>query len=234
MSRRALMLSFVLALSASLLATLPLRLILGARSGFDPGALDLSVADASGSIWSGRLRSVDWRGQSLGDVSVALDPVALLTGVLGLRLEMSGFSVGLLRGRRDGIDHANGELHLAMKDLPGVAVRLSLADASLLFANGRCRSAGGTVQAVVTGIGPPVRVSGPVRCDGENGSITLASVPGPGVRRVEAHLVIDGDGRYELRSLVQSADGMSALALRAAGFELTPMGLARTDRGQLY
>lgn len=233
MSRRALALWFLLALALMLVATLPLRLVLAAGSGIDPGAPDLSADGASGSIWSGRLHSVEWRGRALGDAALALDPLSLLVGVQRLELATPGFSADLLRGRRSGIDNINGRLQLDIdRPLPGLVAHLSFDNASLLFSGGRCRQAGGAVEAelVVPGLGEPIRLQGPVRCDGDTGSIALASAPD--APRVEANLDIDSDGRYRLQSRVQPSGPLTGPALQAAGFRQTPAGLVRKDSGQ--
>ncbi|MGH8084940.1 MAG: type II secretion system protein N [Lysobacter sp.] len=239
MSRRALALAFLLALAPMLVATLPLRLALQSP-GIDPAALGLSADGASGSIWSGRLRSVEWRGQPLGDATLALDPLSLLVGVQRLELATSGpsgdtFSADLLRGRRSGLDNINGQLQLDIdRPLAGLVAHLSFDNASLVFSDGRCQKAGGTVEAelVVPGIEAPIRLQGPVRCDDEAGSIALASIPRPGAPRVEATLGIESDGRYRLQSRVQPAGAFTGLALQAAGFRDTPAGLVRIDSGQ--
>lgn len=233
MSRRALALSFLLALVLLLVATLPLRLVLAAGAGIDPEALGLSADGASGSIWSGRLRSVEWRGRALGDAAVALDPLSLLAGVQRLGLVTPEFSADLLHGRRAGIDDANGSLELDLHGpLPGLIARLSLADFGLVFSDGRCRQAGGNVEVelIAPGFEQPISLSGPVRCDGDSGSIALASLrDGAGV---EATLTIEGDGQYQLRSRVQPSADLDGSALQAAGFRQTPAGLVRTDGGR--
>ncbi|MGY0798236.1 type II secretion system protein N [Lysobacter sp. A286] len=235
MSRRALALWFLLALALMLLATLPLRLVLAAGSGIDPDALGLSADGASGSIWSGRLRSVEWRGQTLGDATLALEPLSLLLGVQRLELATSGLSVDLLRGRRSGIDHSNGQLQLDIdQPLPGRVAHLSFDNASLVFAGGRCQKGGGAVEAelVVPGLAETIRLQGPVHCDGDSGSIVLASIPTTtDAPRVEANFTINGNGRYRLHSRVQPSDDLSGLALQAAGFRQTPAGRVRIDDG---
>ena len=235
MSRRTLALSFLLALALMLVATLPLRLVLAAGPGIDPGALGLSADGASGSIWSGRLRSVEWRGQALGDATLALDPLSLLRGVQRLEMATSGLSADLLRGRRSGIDHVNGQLQLDIeRPLPGLVADISFDNANLVFSGGRCQKGGGAIEAelVVPGLAEPIRLQGPVRCDGDAGSIALASIPAPDAPRVEAVLDIESDGHYRLQSRVQPAGVLTGLALQAAGFRQTPAGLVRTDSGQ--
>lgn len=240
MSRRALASWFVLALAPMLLATLPLRLVLAELPGIDPGAPVLSADDASGSIWSGRLHSVEWHGQALGDATLALDPLSLLVGVQRLELATSGlsgdmFSADLLRGRRTGADRVNGQLRLDIdRALPGLVAHLSFDNASLVFSGGRCQQANGAVKAelVVPGLIEPLRLQGPVRCDGDSGSIAFVSIPSPDAPRVEAKLGIGSDGRYRLQSRVQPGGALTALTLQAAGFRDTPAGLVRIDSGQ--
>lgn len=233
MSRRALALSFLLALVLSLVASLPLRLVLAAGARIDPEVPGLSADGASGSIWSGRLRSVEWRGRALGDAAIALDPLSLLGGVQRLGLVTPEFSADLLHGRRAGIDDANGSLALDLHgSLPGLVARLSVADVSLVFSDGRCRQAGGNVEVelIAPGLDQTIGLSGLVRCDGDSGLIALASLPG--AAGVEADLTIEGDGHYQLRSRIQPSADLDGSALQAAGFRQTPAGLVRTDSGR--
>src|SRR5690606_10082020 len=115
-----------------------------------------------------------------------------------------------------------------------LVAHLSFDNASLVFAGGRCQKAGGAVEAelVVPGLAEPIRLQGPVRCDGDAGSIALASIPAPDAPRVEAVLDIENDGHYQLQSRVQPAGAANGLVLQAAGFRQTPAGLVRTDSGQ--
>lgn len=234
MNRRALVAVFVVALFLLLAATLPLRLAISAGAGGFPDRLELSAAEASGTLWSGQLRAVTWRGRPQGDVAVSLRPLSLLAGTRRVRLSAPAFSIDLLQGRRTGFEHARGRLELAVREPLAGTLALSLDDAGLVFGDGTCRHATGRVMAEfsVEGLEQPLQLAGPVACDRERGAIPLAA-RAPGAIPVEARVSIDARGRYEVRSLVRPTDAATTLALRAAGFVPTPDGLARTDGGHL-
>lgn len=229
MSRRALVALFVLALPVLLAATLPLRLLIDGS--FD--RLGLTASAISGPAWSGRLRTLAWRGHPLGDVTASLRPLSLLTGTRRLRLSAPTLSADIVQGRRAGFEHASGQLELAIRQPLPATVRFSLDNASLVFADGRCRRASGdlTAELIVEGLDRPLQLDGAMQCDGDRGSIAL-SARDPGLQ-VEATLAVDARGRYELRSRVRPVDGPLSPALQAAGFRPGPAGLSRVDSGSL-
>lgn len=234
MSRRALVALFIGVLLPMLVATLPLRLAIAGGAGDVLDRLGLTATQAPGTVWSGQLRAAAWRGRPQGDIAVSLRPLSLLAGIQRLRLSAPAFSVDLLQGRRAGFEHASGQLELPVRaPLPGTLV-LSLDDAALVFGNGTCQRASGRVAANFTaeGLPRPLRLAGPLACDGERGRILLSTQAGPGAAPIEASVTIDAHGRYEVHSLVRSTDGSSSLVLQAAGFRPTPEGLVRTDRGR--
>src|SRR3546814_9380287 len=97
-------------------------------------------------------------------------------------------------------------------------VQLSLAGASLVFVDGRCHNAGGSVTAQLAGVlESPLQLEGTVSCDGARGRLALQALE-PASLPVETDLVIDAQGRAELESRVRPPDEASSLALPAAGF----------------
>src|SRR3546814_16373050 len=80
---------------------------------------------------------------------------------------------------------------------------LSLAGASLVFVDGRCHKAGGSVTAQTAGVlESPLQLEGTVSCDGARGRLALqaletASLP------VEEDLVIDAHGHAALEARVR-------------------------------
>jgi len=233
MTRRALIVVFVLTLLVLLTATLPLRRVITMAAGDTFDRMELSAIEASGTAWSGRLRTVDWLGAPQGDVAVALRPLSLLTGTRRLHLATSGFSVDLMQGRSYGFENASGRLELPIRRPLATMMQLSLADASLVFIDGRCQEARGTVTVQLTHMpGSPLRLEGSVRCEDGRGRLALATV-GPANLPVEADLVIDAHGGIELDSRIRPPDETSSLSLQAAGFQPTPEGLVRTDSWRL-
>src|SRR5690606_36168280 len=119
-----------------------------------------------------------------------------------------------------GVDRASGQFELAVEAPFAGTLRLALHDAALVFADGRCHGASGRVEAEFTAtsaLPAPLRLSGPVSCDGNHGVLALSS-GADGAQPVEATITIDAGGRYEVRSLLRSVDAPLALALQAAGF----------------
>ncbi len=232
MSRRRLALLFVAALMLMLLVLLPLRLALGAA---DLAALGLTARDVAGPVWSGRLRAATLQGHPLGDVGVALRAWPLLLGVRQVRLSAPDLSVEVLSGRQVGIEDASGQIAIDRIDsLPGLDLKLRLADVDLRFADGQCVQANGTVRAEVRFDGAaPVQLEGPVRCNGESGELALTATAGPGLNRAQATLSVAADGRYQLVSQVDPTDDATSAALQLAGFQQTPAGLSRIDSGHL-
>ncbi|MHB8911105.1 MAG: type II secretion system protein N [Lysobacter sp.] len=238
MSKRRLAWVFAISLPAMLALLWPLRLVLDA-SGFD--AYRLSAKDVTGSIWNGRLRDAAVRGLPQGDLSVRLRPFSLLTGARRLHLANGTLSGTITTGRVQGVEHASGELTLErIESLPGLGLSLLLEDASLTFADGRCRDAGGVIDVAVhlataDDATAPIRLAGRPVCEERTGIVQLAPIAGgaPGVPRVEATLRIEANGDYQLQSLVQAGDDTTRALLLLAGFQESPSGMSRIDRGAL-
>lgn len=231
MSRRRLGVLFIAMLALMLVLLLPLRLAIHA---VDPAALGLSARDATGSVWSGHLHAAHVRGYPLGNVTVALRRWPLLRGVRQVQLTSDTLSFVLLGGRRTGIAEASGRVALGLDAVFGLDLQLHLADVGLRFSEGRCMQAEGTVEAELRFSGaPPIRLDGPVRCDGDNGVVALTAGASPAVDRIEAILRVDADGNYQVSSNVDPTDDAVSAALLLAGFRQTPSGLHRVDSGHL-
>src|SRR3546814_20352833 len=86
MSRRTLVVVFVLALTILLVATLPLRMVIATGAGDTFAATGLPAAAAAGPAWSGPLRAVAWPGVAHGDSAVSHSHLALLAGPLRVHL----------------------------------------------------------------------------------------------------------------------------------------------------
>src|SRR3546814_657508 len=169
MSRRTLVVVFVLALTILLVATLPLRMVIATGAGDTFAATGLSAAEASGPAWSGHLRAVEWHGVAHGDVAVSLRPLSPLAGTRRVHLAARGFSVDLLQGRHTGFESASGQLDMPVRRPLAATVQLSLAGASLVFVDGQCHKAGGSVTAQLAGVlESPLQLEGTVSCDGRS------------------------------------------------------------------
>lgn len=233
MSRRTLAAVFVAALIVALAATLPLRLVIAIAADEGFAAAGLSAVEASGTAWLGRLRAAEWRGVPQGEVAVSLRPLSLLAGTGRTHLAGHGFSVDVLQGRSTGFENASGQLDVPVRRPLAAVAQLSFADASLVFIDGRCHEARGTLTAqLAQAFGAAVRMEGSFRCDGDRGRLALAAVE-PAKPPTEATLAIDARGRVEMETRVRPLDDASRLALQAAGFRPTPEGLVRLDSWRL-
>lgn len=239
MSGRRLAWLWLLALVPMLALTWPLRLALDAS---DLSTLDVSAREATGSIWSGTLRATAVGDTQVGDVSLRLAPLPLLTGVSRLHFAGDGLSGNLLQGRVQGLQGVEGEVVLdPVASMPGLGLLLRFQQADLTFAHGRCRRAGGalTLELRLPGVDDaspgPITLTGPVTCADRTGTVVLTRTDGgaPGTSRVQATLQIEADGAYRLQSLVPAADDPTRLLLQAAGFQDSPNGFSRVDSGAL-
>lgn len=230
MTRKLVLLGLVAALAA--LATLPLSLTSArlAQSG-------LAANEAAGSVWGGTLRAAQAAGQSLGDVSVGLRPLPLLLGRRELDLSGAGWSARVVEGRRNGVLAGQGLLpSVAPTLVPGASLQVSLQQARLVFEDGHCIDAGGSVAALLQWQEdialPELQLEGPVACAGGSGRITLATGASALVP-VQLVVTVGGDGVYQLQATAQAADPASRAMLLLAGFQDTPSGLGRAVEGKL-
>lgn len=220
-------------LGVAVLALVPLRLPLERLD--VPAAL--AATDASGTVWSGTLHRVHWNGRPLGDIDVALQPLALLGGVQRVRLDGAGASLVLLHGRQRGFDDAHGSLAIQrVAGLGGLDVRLDLDDAAIVFDATGCRAAGGGVRLALSLPAAPtplLELAGTPACVGGIARVMLAPAAGTDAAPdVDASLEVGADGSWRLHALVRGADPSTRLALQAAGFQEGPGGLSRAENGR--
>jgi hypothetical protein len=208
---------------------------------------ELHYAGASGSVWDGKLTGVSMGDQSIGDLSVKADAVALVGGKASGKLALgragftgeSGVTWPLAGGPLEFED-----LKLAGKAglVPGMpqAVALAGGDFSLeikhlKFAGDVCESASGEVwtdaltRVNVRGwVGPELR--GPVTCrDGK--LVVEANGRSQTGEDVRAQLNISHRLDMELTATVLNAQGTAAEALSDIGFK--PEGNALVMRQAL-
>jgi hypothetical protein len=193
----------------------------------------VSALEATGTLWSGRLRGTRWNDIALGDVAVRLKPLQLLRGRVSLHVANAQVSAALVRGLRQGIAHAEGRIALPLNATDARAT-LEAGDLQLLFDGARCDSAGGTLSLQVTRTGVDkaevalAQLSGTPRCEGNSARVALsapADAP-PGLR--DGLLDVLPSGRYRLILHAEAnAAGLGA-ALQLAGF--TPAADGRLER----
>lgn len=236
MRPRTLLLLFLLALPALLLATFPLRLgleLAGAER------LGLAARVASGSLWRGRLHEARLHGVALGDASVRLGFWPLLAGTRALAVETPALRGRILQGRRQGLDGLDGGLSAEdVPFLPGLQLVARADGLRTLFAGDTCREAGGRLAIAVQRPGdaaPLAELEGAPACAGRTVELPLGARGGQGpLSRLQAHLRLHGDGQWELEARVPVVDDPAGrLLLEAAGFQPGPGGWSRVERGAL-
>ena len=232
MTNRTLLLIFLAALLAALPLTAPLAV------GLAGGGKRLSFDEARGLIWKGEIRRAALGSLTLGDVSVALDPLALLTGHTKVAIRASGGDakgagrIALTAGS-PGVERFTGSLPLSALGLSGsLTGELAARDVTAKFADGACREAEGDITAVVQGLGSnPVALQGRPVCQGAVLALPLAGA----VEGMALDLVVrlQADGRYRLEATVRTTDPALGAILAAEGFTSAPGGYGRSSEGKL-
>ena len=231
MTNRNLLLIFLAALLAALPLTVPLAVGLG-------GGKPLSFAEARGSIWRGEVRRAALGPLTLGDLSVGLDPLALLTGQTKVAIravggEVKGAGRIALTRRSPGVERFSGSLPLTALGLSGsLTGDLTAREVTATFDDGACHEAEGEIAAVVHGLGPnPMALRGRPVCQGAVLALPLAG----GVEGMALDLVVRlrADGRYSLEATVRTTDPAFGAILAAEGFTSVPGGYGRTSEGKL-
>lgn len=233
MTNRNLLLIFLVALLAALPLTVPLAVGLAAG-----GGKRLSFAEARGLIWKGEIRRATLGSLALGDLSVGLDPLALLTGQTKVAIRASGGDVKgagriALTRRSPGVERFTGSLPLSALGLSGsLTGELVARDVTATFDDGACHEAEGDITAVVQGLGSnPVSLKGRPVCQGPVLALPLAGA----VEGMALDLVVrlQADGRYRLEATVRTTDPAFGAMLAAEGFSSVPGGYGRTSEGKL-
>ena len=199
---------------------LPLRAVLAL------GDTGLSAQQVSGSLWSGDMRDAAWRGVPLGDLSVGLAPVSLLTGAP--RLDFTGPALSGA-ATAAGVTGLSGSVD-ASGQTPLPIGRISFQNIDIIFDGRTCRAASGSLAVSATGAmaaGLGGTLQGLARCDAGALLLPLDSAS------AQLALRITGDGRWQAQIRVTSVDEAARSGLLAAGFAPTPQGLARQLEGHL-
>lgn len=156
---------FVLVLAGTMIANAPIGFALE-RAGAE--RVGLSWTGASGSWRTGRLTGVQYAGQSIGNISLNLQPMAFLTGQVAYEVDWQGApgqGTGKVRiGRRAvNLEDVNGQLRLEalrylVDEVRASGARLTVQDGQIAFTNGACTAASGQVSSdVLTRMAAPYR-----------------------------------------------------------------------------
>ena len=221
----------------AMIALLPLRVALGAA---DLERLGLAARKISGTIWSGQIGGLTLNRQGLGNFDVRLEPLPLLMGRGSIRFdriedELQGPLSGTLLsgGSSRGVEDLTGRLAAGSLFAPVPVEALDFDRVSIVFRNGECVEASGTVTAVVgTRFGPldlTRGLSGPVSCEGERVRARLASAGGGEL----VQFYIAEDGRYRAFMTIRGVAPEIGAALSLFGFRPGPDGLTISTANRL-
>lgn len=219
----------------ALLATLPMRLVIGWLSLDQVG---FSARAVGGSIWQAALREARIGGVAVGDFDVGLSPLDLLIGRARIMLSGSDRSargavtIGRHLAAYDGVS-----LSLPPGTVFGPApiASLDLDDLGGRFESGRCTAASGRVRTTlvgeVGGIALGQQMSGTARCDGGALLVPLVSASG------SDHLIVrlSGDGSFQGALTIApeaTRDAAAVAKLALAGFQPAPGGYRLAVEGR--
>jgi len=224
---------FALVAILVLLASVPLRLVLGERA----ADLGLSAERVSGTVWAGTLTAASFQGLALGDVRVGLNPFALLIGRVRLGFS-SAEARGALRLAPQGIAFEGVDLTASTGVVaPGLPLSgtAELADLDLDLIGGACRNAGGQVQLsdlALDGVPlPGLVLSGAPDC--ADGAVRLPLTGQAQGVDVQAELVARPSGAYQLTTTLRTTQPELDPLLTAAGYVRGLDGYSRTQTGRL-
>ena len=197
---------------------------------------DFRFSNASGSVWDGKLTNVSYGEQTLGDLSVKTDLLALFGGKAAGTVGMArqGFA-----GQAD-VSYGIGIGGLDVKDLsiagdiavvPGMPPSIVRSDGKFTqavkgvkFANTLCESASGEVWTDALTkvnykgwVGPELR--GPVTCAGGKLQVEASGTAATG-ENVLATMIIGQHLDMEMTASVANAGPGATEALTSIGFEL--------------
>lgn len=218
-----------------LIALFPLRLALGMASG--PHDL-LSAKQVSGSIWSGQIGEATLGNEMIGTFDVAAHPLPALIGRISADFERLGGMDGPLSGTvhagtgSQGVTGLNGRLDVSQLLAPLPAGAVSFGDATMLFDDGSCSEASGSV-AVTAAMGLPDMnrtLEGTLSCADDGRA--MASLSGPrGAERLT--FTLDADGGYEADLVIEGAPPALRAMLAMAGFSEEGANVRLQQSGQL-
>lgn len=214
---------FVVALLVFAIARAPATFFVPQRPG------QLSYASAEGAIWQGALNTLALGPYRVTQARWCLSPFDLVQGKAIVPVTLSGGAINgdlILLGNWHG-DRRIGVSQLTVSGLPFAQGMLPgetrFHNLDILFERGACVRAHGHIESDVLvragealgWAGPPM--AGNASCDGKIARIALTGVNDAG-ERVNANIVLMGDGAASWRVSVLTRREQSLAALAAAGF----------------
>lgn len=219
----------------ALIALFPLRVALGIS---DLERMGFTARQVAGTIWYGRIGELHLRSQPLGTFEGKLDPTALLLGNVSMRINRMDSPDGVLTGQliagfRRGLKDADGRVTVGAMFAPLPVEALELKGATLLFRNGRCAEAGGSVTPLIAlpapGLNLGLDFTGTLECNGDRVRVRSRSASGKEMFEFQA----DADGGYRAQISVSGATPQAAAALSLLGFRQSARGLTLSTQGRL-
>ena len=224
-------------LLVTLLAMLPLRLVLGWA---DPSGRTLKAQAVEGIAWDGLVGEMQMGQLPLGLMEVDLMPLPLLIGRAQFALERPDYPgarpfSARVRGSGGGLSiaGASGELALGGTMAPLPVRTLTMNDFSAQLDGGACVAASGTLGLVVPAMGAMMDaetvLSGEARC--EDGALVVPMTGPSGAERVDFR--VDPDGRWTATMSMVGLPPEMATPLLEMGFQQRRNGVGLTASGTL-
>lgn len=227
----ALSLLFVFVLVGALIVTMPLSFVLDRTPAKQLG---VNWASAAGTIYSGTVYGVSTGPQSIGDVSVKLDPIGLIRGRVDYDVNWSGSpgsGTASLSVGRNSIALSDLNAVVDIEPLVGLANELrriggsaSVRSGGIVFADNACVEAAGQVSTnmlarAATSYGQSGgELAGQMSCDGSMLSIPLSGVLSEG-DTVDAEIRVGLSEPSSFSSDVQTTNPELSALLTFRGFE---------------
>lgn len=233
MSPRLLLVAFVLAWFAAVIACAPATLLLSRM----PASSGMAVANVRGTVWNARFDDVAVHGLALGNLRARLSPSELLIGRLRIRITGSRLSGDVMAGRRRGIAGIQADLVTQPSAaLPGIALSIAVRDTTWLHTGGACDDARGDVRVDVRRIDTGaalVTLAGRPRCTRGGALLELVAVEAGAGALAGLRVAIQPtlDGQLDVLSTAPvSRDATAGVMLQAVGFTSNGQRWERRDR----
>lgn len=211
-------------LVCAIAALMPLRFAMAAAI---PDNASFTARSVYGSVWDGGVNDLGIGAFSFGDVQARLRFFPLLTGKAELHFRRDGVPgtanlTGSVTKGLSGVsvDHLTGTASYASSKNILPISSADFQDFSARFANGKCRSAGGSVRLLLkTGAIPGINTDGGFLGNAQckAGALYLPMVSQSAMERID--LSIQADGKYSLSIKLNNVDPQSAVLLSVAGFQ---------------